>query len=309
MNPLFIDPGAAALASAFALDVVQRSWPSAMHPVAWIGRGAALLAAKLQDPKRPPSHQIVAGTVQVVLVTTAAVLAVAVARVLAGRVSLQFAVDVFVLAASATLSGLLRAARRVQSALRNGDLEKAREGLRSLCSRDPSELDSEELAAGAVESVAENTSDSWVAPLFWYAVLGWPGAVAYRSVNTLDAMYGYRDHREWFGKAAARLDDLLNFVPARITAFLLWTVGPAGRRRSAWHIFLRDRGHTASPNAGQPMAMMAGLLGVRLTKRGCYALGDPERSCDDERLSEAIRIARRAGVAFAGTVLALEVWS
>ena len=116
---------------------------------------------------------------------------------------------------------LLRPARtgrrrlRVVRPLEHGNLEDARAALRSLCSRDPSELTSEGLLAATIESLAENASDSFVAPLFFYALFGVPGAVGYRAVNTLDAMIGYRGEYEWLGKCAARLDDLANLIPAR----------------------------------------------------------------------------------------------
>src|SRR5258707_3875514 len=119
------------------------------------------------------------------------------------------------------LRGLGREAQRMRDALAAGSLDEARERLRSLCSRDPSALDASALVAGTIESVAENASDSFVAPLFWFALLGLPGAVFYRAANTLDAMIGYHGKYEWLGKTAARLDDALNFVPARITAGLL----------------------------------------------------------------------------------------
>jgi adenosylcobinamide-phosphate synthase len=148
--------------------------------------------------------------------------------------------------------------------------------LASLCSRDPAALDAGQLAAAATESLAENASDSFVAPLFYYALLGVPGAIGYRAVNTLDAMIGYRGRYEYLGKAAARLDDVLNWIPARITAALLVVAGALTGRDAAggWRVLRRDGGRTASPNAGRPMAAMAGLLGVALDKPGHYRLGD-----------------------------------
>ncbi len=180
-------------------------------------------------------------------------------------------VAAYLLWSSLAIRGLADAGRRMAEALESGDLGAARDRLSWLCSRDPSDLAAEDLAAATVESVAENASDSIVAPLFWFALLGVPGAVAYRAVNTLDAMIGYRDARyEHLGKAAARLDDLANLVPARLTAAILLLVC-RGRGLPVWR---RDARATSSPNAGHPMAAMAGTLGVRLEKRGEYALGD-----------------------------------
>jgi len=161
-------------------------------------------------------------------------------------------------------------------------LAAARERLPNLCGRDPSALDAGEIARATVESVAENTSDAVVAPLFWGAVVGLPGLVGYRAVNTLDAMVGHRSERyRDFGTAAARLDDAANLVPARLTAALTVLVAPlvrdpSGRRgpvRSATGAlvaWVRDGRRHPSPNAGQCEAAMAGALGVRLGGRNVY---------------------------------------
>jgi adenosylcobinamide-phosphate synthase len=143
-----------------------------------------------------------------------------------------------------------------------------------------------------VESLAENTSDSGVAPLFYYAVFGLPGAVAYRAINTLDAMLGYRGEMEYLGQAAARLDDLANLIPARLTAGLLLVAGAldGSRLHDGIRILLRDGGRTASPNAGRPMAAMAGLLGVVLTKPGHYRLGDDIRPVTHRTIGRAWRL-------------------
>jgi adenosylcobinamide-phosphate synthase len=130
--------------------------------------------------------------------------------------------------------------------------------------------------AATIESAAENASDSFVAPLFWFSLLGLPGAMFYRAVNTLDAMIGYHGRYEWLGKASARLDDLLNWVPARLTATFLLVGGALtglDAKRGA-RVLWRDGAKTESPNAGRPMAAMAGLLGVELAKPGHYLLGD-----------------------------------
>jgi adenosylcobinamide-phosphate synthase len=145
-----------------------------------------------------------------------------------------------------------------------------------LCSRDPTELDEPLIVAATLESLAENASDSGIAPLLYFCIGGVPGAVFYRAVNTLDAMIGYHGRYEYFGKASARLDDLLNWVPARLTALLLLLAGLVLGRdtRQGWRILRRDARKTESPNAGRPMATVAGLLRVELEKRGHYRLGD-----------------------------------
>ena len=221
---------------------------------------------------------------------------------------LRFVTAVWLGKSTFAARALGRAAGVVARGLRAGDLPGARAGLRSLCSRDPSRLDGAALAAGAVESVAENSSDSVVAPLFFAVLFGVPGAIAYRAVNTLDAMIGYHGRFEWLGKASARLDDLLNLIPARLTAGLLLVAGAlCGHDAGAgWRVLRRDGWRTESPNAGRPMAAMAGLLGVELAKPGHYRLGDARRPVDAAAIVAAWRVASLAmGLAFALAALAL----
>ena len=169
------------------------------------------------------------------------------------------------------LRGLRVAVEGVREALEAGDLEGARaRAARDLVSRDTSELESGELAGAAIQSLAENLSDSVVAPLLAYAVGGLPAAAAYRALNTADAMWGYRTpeylHR---GRAAARADDLVNLIPARVTALYIAARSP--QRGAALRAAAREHGLAPSPNGGWPMAAMAGGLGVRLAKRGSYS--------------------------------------
>ncbi|MEM6961140.1 MAG: cobalamin biosynthesis protein, partial [Myxococcota bacterium] len=150
----------------------------------------------------------------------------------------------------------------------------------------------EELFAATIESLTENISDSVVAPLMYYLFFGIQGAIVYRAINTMDAMIGYRGQYLWFGKAAARVDDLVNWVPSRVTAFIMVVASlPLGLSlRDGIRIFFRDRYRTESPNAGQPMAMAAGLLGVRLEKREHYVLHAEAPSPKRNDLECAIRL-------------------
>jgi adenosylcobinamide-phosphate synthase len=170
------------------------------------------------------------------------------------------------------------AARAVAAALEHGRLDEARRAVRwHLVSRPTAALDEGHVASAAVESVAENLTDSCLGPLLFYVLFGLPGAVAYRAINTADAMIGYREGaREYFGKVAARLDDLLNLVPARLAALALVVAaslaGADGTQ--AWAMMRRDHGRATSPNAGWTMAAMAGALRVRLVKAHHYTLGE-----------------------------------
>lgn len=201
----------------------------------------------------------------------------AAARLEGGRVLLE----AVVLKAMISLRGLAVAARTVIAHLNRGDVIGARAAVGyHLVSRRTSELDESQVASAAIESVAENLTDALVAPLLWYLALGLPGAVAYRVVNTADAMIGYRESAlEHFGKVAARLDDLLNLIPARLAALALIAAAglTGGSFRQAARVMWRDHGRTASPNAGWTMAAMAGALRVVLEKPGHYRLGEGRR--------------------------------
>ncbi len=173
-----------------------------------------------------------------------------------------------------------REARAVGDAVAAGDLAEARRRVPALVGRDPRALDGPELCRAAVESVAENTADAVVASLWWGAVGGAAGVVAHRCANTLDAMVGHRSARyRRFGWAAARLDDVLAYVPARLTAALAALLAPlvGGSCATAARIARRDRRHSPSPNAGAPEAAFAGALGVRLGGENRYGSGPDAR--------------------------------
>jgi adenosylcobinamide-phosphate synthase len=201
-----------------------------------------------------------------------------------------------------SVRALLDAAAGVEAALRRGELARARALLgRDLVSRETSKLSAANVAGAAIESVAENFSDSVVAPLLAFRLGGLGGAYAFRFINTADAMLGYRSPElEWFGKTAARLDDLCGIVPARTSALLiaLAAVITGDAATNALLVALDCADDTASPNAGWPMAAMAGALGVRLVKHGHYALN---RRARDPRPQD-IRRARR--IVFTASVLA-----
>jgi adenosylcobinamide-phosphate synthase len=266
----------ATLASALLLDALLGEYPALIHPVVWMGKLVSLLLRGA--PRKGWWGPFVFGCFLAFGVPALGGAAAWGILHLAAQVpGLAIVVGTFLLKASFALRELGAAAERVRAPVEAGDLPRARLALRSLCSRDPAQLDEEGLLAASVQSLAENASDSFVAPLFYFLLLGVPGAIVYRAINTLDARIGYRGLFEALGKASARLDDAVNWVPARLTAALLLLAGWLAGRDAAngWRIFRRDRRKTPSPNGGRPMAMMAGLLGVRLEKEGAYILGDP----------------------------------
>jgi adenosylcobinamide-phosphate synthase len=278
------------LGLALLFDLAVGEYPSVLHPVVWMGwfiSGAMKLA-----PTAGWCSQFFFGAgLTFLLVGSTAGLAW-LAMELVGHPLAKIVLGAYLLKASFAVRALGRAAQAVVEPLEGGNLPAARLALRSLCSRPVDELNREELLAATIESVAENTSDSLVAPLFYFVLLGVPGAVAYRAINTLDAMIGYRGRFEALGKCAARLDDLVNFIPARITALFFLAVGwcRGGKTWQGWRILRRDGKQTPSPNAGRPMAAMAGLLEVQLAKSGAYTLGDVGTDLTPAKVNQAWRI-------------------
>ncbi|HMJ14629.1 MAG TPA: adenosylcobinamide-phosphate synthase CbiB [Polyangiaceae bacterium] len=289
------EPLAGVLLVAVALDALFGEPPNAAHPVAYVG--TAISKILRFAPTRVPFHQFTFGA----FLAFALPLAVAGIAVLFLRGSARVPVIQALLACafvkcSFALRALADAGLTVRTDLERS-VEAARRDLSSLCSRDASDLDEPELVAATVESLAENCSDSFVAPIFYYVLFGVPGAVAYRVINTLDAMVGYRGRFEYLGKVAARLDDVVNFVPARLTALALLAAGALLGRdvRQGVRILRRDRGLTESPNAGHPMAAMAGLLRIQLTKKDAYRLGDPLEPLAPDKIRDAQRVLLVAG--------------
>lgn len=182
----------------------------------------------------------------------------------------------------------------VETALQ-ASLDAGRERLSWLVSRDVSQLTEAEVRESAIESLAENLNDSVVAPVFWFVLLGLPGAAVYRFANTADAMWGYRGEWEWAGKWAARADDVLSWLPARLTALLLWRV--AGGFRLAG--LRAEAVLTPSPNSGWPMAAMALALGVSLRKPGVYVLNKAGRAAEGTDTLQAVRVASKVVLALA----------
>jgi adenosylcobinamide-phosphate synthase len=289
------------LGAALAVDWLLGEYPRVLHPVVWMGK--AISGSLWLAPRKGWWRQLIFGGILAVgICATGVGLSWLALYLAAGTAALEIVVGAYLLKGSLALRELGRAARRVRVPLERNDVAEARLALRSLCSRDPSGLNADDLAGATIQSVAENLSDSFVAPLLYYLLLGVPGAVGYRVVNTLDAMIGYRGQYEALGKASARLDDLVNWIPARLTAALLLVSGMiCGRSLGAgWKILRRDGAKTPSPNGGRPMAVMAGLLGVRLEKKGAYVLGDPIEPLKPAKVGEAWRLAAGAGLLAAG---------
>jgi adenosylcobinamide-phosphate synthase len=297
----------AAMLVALALDLVGEL-PARWHPVVWYGKAIGRLERHAPHGERARliygGAAILAAAPLAILPTIAVQrLARWVQRALVGRgyarqgIAAAAVIEGTALTPFFALRMLVASGRAVRLALEQNNLPAAREALASLVSRERAELDASLVAAATVESLAENLSDAVVAPLLFYALFGLPGATFYRLVNTFDSMIGYHGQYEHLGKAAARLDDALNFFPARLTAGLIVALTPlfGGDARTAWRIWRRDAGRTASPNAGHPMAAAAGALGVQLEKVGHYTLGDARRPTTPLTIRRAETLVRCVG--------------
>jgi adenosylcobinamide-phosphate synthase len=277
------------LATALALDRLGEP-PAAWHPVGWIGR---LIDALIRHAPDRPRLQLWYGGLIAFAPTALAGLAMGWIDDLASHAPWPIRVLVRAAALSWTfsLAGLEEAARTVAADLDSGHMEAARISVRSLVSRPTAELEDTEIAAAAIESLAENASDSVIAPLLWWSIGGPTAAAAYRAINTADAMVGYHGRYELLGRFSARLDDAVNFVPARLTGLALCVIS---RRSAALRMMRRDHGRTESPNAGWPMAAMAGALDRRLAKSGHYVLGHPAPAPSPADILRAVGLVHRA---------------
>jgi adenosylcobinamide-phosphate synthase len=283
--------------------------PRRGHPVAAFGRAATALESRdyADSRLRGAAHTAVC----LLAVTAPAVL---MHRRTRGWPPMEAAAVASTVWAVTGARSLRHEAERCWAALAGTDLAAAREVLPSLCGRDPAGLSAQQITRAVIESVAENTSDAVVAPLFWGALAGIPGLAAYRVVNTLDAMVGYRSARySRFGWASARLDDLANWVPARVTAALTIACAPLiteGDPGAALRATLRDGGSHPSPNAGRCEAAFAGALGVRLGGTNVYGgVSEQRAELGDGRVPEPgdIRRAVLLSRAVTATATALAV--
>lgn len=274
--------------TAVLLDALWGDPANQWHPVAWMGKLIAGLQKKVPTVGR--LRPLLGGGV---IAFGGALLLWGIGRLLLRLPDpLRWVVETAVLKTTFSLHGLIAAAKDVEHALQENDLPQARHWLGwHLVSRDTSQLNEQQIVAATIESLAENLSDGVIAPLFYYRVGGLPAALAYRYLNTCDAMLGYRDvTHEWLGKIPARTDDFLNLVPARLTAWGILVPNLIRRNCAGWRIYWRDRQKTDSPNAGHPMSAMAGVLGVELEKVGQYRLGRGQRAPQTADIRQAMRL-------------------
>jgi adenosylcobinamide-phosphate synthase len=292
MDTIIFSPGLEVLALAIIMDILIGEPPAAIHPVVWIGKLIKYLTNLSVGNKR------IFGIFMVIITAGTSLLAGAGVVIASSYISETFGLllAAYFLKSTFSFRMLLTSARQIKSQLESGTLNNARQNLKALVGRDTTKLDSPHLASAVIESISENFVDGIVSPLCFYLILGLPGAFVYKAVNTLDSMVGYKN-KEFIelGWASARLDDILNWSPARLSlifilAASLFTGNPINTVKTC----IRDRDQTASPNSGWPMAATAGALGVKLEKKGHYILGGEFREpnpSDIERGSMLVGIA------------------
>ncbi|MEM7399401.1 MAG: adenosylcobinamide-phosphate synthase CbiB [Pseudomonadota bacterium] len=293
------------------------------HPVTWMGRLIAHLDTRFNNPALDSSGRRRAGRnalLILLLVVGACAFALEITLLLLPFGLLFVAVAASTLIAQRSLYGHVAA---VAAALETGTLDDGREAVAQIVGRDTTELDESGVARAAIESLAENFSDGVVSPVFWLGLTGLTGGAIYKAINTADSMIGHRSARyEDFGRAAARLDDVVNLPGARLSVLLLVgaaAITPGASARAGWDTTRRDAAKHASPNAGYPEAAMAGAIGVALGGPRIYAgaetdgpwLGDGRRSANASDIRAALKLYARAdgllialvGLAAAASVL------
>ncbi len=291
-------PAAFVVAASLLIDRVIGDPHSPYHPVALLGRFIGWWGVPSRYPASLQRAAGVIGTLGTALLFAAPFLAVQIYA----PVLLYLIAAPFLLKTCFAWRALEEHTRAVVEAA--SDLERGRRAAGMMVSRNTASLDREHILSAAYESATENLVDSIISPLFYFGIFGLAGAAFFRAANTMDAMLGYRDERERLGWFPARLDDILNFIPARICgAILLAYFAYRGRFRQSYAILRRDARRRAGFNGGIPMAAIAGGVGIRLEKPGAYVIGDPEIPLD-EAGEEIIRAVRAATLIFAFLLIA-----
>ncbi|MEQ4489478.1 MAG: adenosylcobinamide-phosphate synthase CbiB [Dehalococcoides mccartyi] len=295
---------------ALALDLLLGEYPAPLHPVVWLGKFISFLSRF--SPSHSPKIQFIYGAFLSILTVSISFAAVffilgylkdfnTLLYIIAGGLMLKPA---FCLRKQWTI------ALKIKKLLGNNSNSVPPKELETLIGTVPHTqegLSRKDIISASIRSISENASDFFVAPLFYFIFLGVPGAFAYRAINTLDSMIGYHGQYEYLGKFAARLDDAANFIPARLTA-LLFVIGAFILRQNpklALRSVLADHARTTSPNAGWPMAGMAGAIGISLEKANCYTIGKPLHPLSDTDLSVAVRLYKASMFIWAGVCIAI----
>lgn len=311
------------LAGALVLDWLVGDpdwlWRRMPHPVAWFGALIATLDRRLNDERLSPAARRTRGTIALALLVAVALVAGWVLHRVFVALPFGWVPELVVVAVFLAARSLQDHVAAVARAFAGGGLDAARAAVSRIVGRDPATLDEAGVCRAAIESSAENFSDGVVAPVIWYGLLGLPGLLAYKAINTADSMIGHRSPRHVdFGRAAALTDDLVNWPASRGAAALLALAAPVagGRIAEAWAVVRRDARRHRSPNAGWPEAAMAGALWLALAGPRTYAgkvVDDPflnesgRRAAAPADIARALKVYRGANLALFVAVVALAV--
>ena len=302
INPL-------ALLTGWLLDLLFGDPARLPHPIVWFGKAIAFFEHRLNKGHKRKAK----GAMMALFLIAAVFVATFFLRYVLCLVSAQALFDAIVVFYCLAGTTLIREVREVFLAL-DRSLEEGRTQVARIVGRDTSELSAQEVRTAALETLAENLSDGVIAPLFWLLLLGTPGMLAYKMVNTLDSMIGYKTERyREFGCWAARIDDIANYLPARLTALLMVLVSG---KWSLWRFVWRNGRNHASPNSGYPEAALAGILDCRFGGPHYYFgqlfdkpfIGDNERPLTTTDMKKAVRVNRSAEVLMLLLVLLRSIW-
>ena len=275
---------------AIIIDIVFGELPSKIHPVVIMGKFIDFFKGSLIK-----HNSKVAGAIfTVALVLFFTIIFFLIIQLFTFNYLLYIIISAILLSSTFAIKILLDSAECVKNDLSH-NIESARKSVSYLVSRDTSNLSIEDMVSATVESLTENITDSVVSPLFYTFIFGVSGGVACRVINTLDAMVGYKNPENikigWF---PAKLDDIMNYIPARVTGILVTLAALLLRFdwKNSYRIMIRDARKTPSPNSGYPMAAAAGALGIKLKKIGCYELGDSLNSLNPDKITEALLLTK-----------------
>lgn len=295
---------------ALGLDLIFGDPKNRYHPTAWIGTIIAKLTPLTKNEN--PNLEKLGGFFVIVIPVTIVIsllviLDLGISLITTDWITLTVSsiVGILLLKSTIAIRGMERYALAVMTSLENENLESARTNLSMIVKRNTANLDKNHVISGVLESISENTVDGVTGPLFYYAIFGLPGAFAYRIINTADSMIGYKSKMfkniGWF---AANSDTILNYIPSRITGLVMVISSAILQKnwRKSYQIMLRDGKNTESPNAGYPMAALAGALETKFEKLDHYSLGDVDNTLSKEHVLSAISIMKLSSVLFFGII-------
>lgn len=292
--------------SAVILDLLVGDPKNKFHPTSWIGSLIAKLVPIIQN--KSPRREKFGGIILVIFLTTLVTTLLVFLEVAIQNIAFDFIgiivsviVGVILLKTTIAIRGMEKHAMAVMESIERNDLDAARNNLSMIVKRNTKNLDKNHVLSGTLESISENTVDGVTGPLFYFAFFGIPGAFIYRIINTIDSMIGYKTsiftNVGWFG---ANCDKILNYLPSRITS-LMMVIGAmilGNDWRKSYKIMKRDGKNTESPNAGYPMATLAGALGTRFEKIDHYSVGEGNIELTKSHLRSAIALMKVTSILF-----------